>query len=289
MQFRYKKIDYTIPASAAGGPGTVAQIPWYVSPYIDMTAAQFKGLSQDIGASIGDIFWLGGKAPASGGNAFMFVKATAALAFGQVLTLAAPTAGTYTAAGSTSAKIITNISNVTAGVNGEVDNFINVNAAGGSTKWNTRRIKANDASATGSFTVALPDFLRPNSPLDQDIFAGFADFANADAVQVIRPYYAAVAGVGSVPNAISLGIVTSGNYTIVQVAGLAGVLSTSATANVPAIPGAAGVIVTAAGVGNGTGGAAAAALGSTGGMILPMLTNAVAANIVPCMVNFIGT
>ena len=95
MQFRPKKIDYTSPAGAQGGPGIQAQIPWYLStPYLNMTTAQFQGISADVGASIGDYWWLGGKSPASGGNAFMFVKADANLALGQLVTMAAPTAGT---------------------------------------------------------------------------------------------------------------------------------------------------------------------------------------------------
>jgi hypothetical protein len=221
----------------------------------------------------------------------MFVKADAALAIGQLVTLATPTAGTLTIPGapvSTSAAITTNISNAAAGVNGEVDNFIYVNPAAGYTTTQLRRIKANTAAVTGNFTVALPDRLRPNSPTDQDVFDGFSVFANADAVCVIRPYHVIVNTATTVPVGVALGTVTSGNYTIIQVAGLAGVNSTTATANVPAVGGAAGVITNNAGLGNGTGGAACGSLYGTGTMILPMITNAVAANIIPCMVNFMG-
>jgi hypothetical protein len=160
-----------------------------------------------------------------------------------------------------------------------VDNFIYVNPAAGYTTTQTRRIKANDASGTGNFTVSLPDFLRPNSPLDQDIFDGFAAFANADAVCVLRPYHVIVNTATTVPVGIALGTVTSGNYTIIQVAGLAGVKSTTATANVPVVGAAAGVVVTGAGAANAYMGA---------GNMLPMITNAVANNIIPCMVNFTG-
>jgi hypothetical protein len=292
MQFRPKKIDYTTPAGAAGGPGISQQISWYVNtPYINMSTSVYTGVQQAIGASLGDVWWLGGGPAASGGNAFMFVRARAALAVGQLVTLQAPTAGTLTIPGSpvsTSAAITTNISNATAGTNGEVDNYIYVNPAAGYTTTQLRRIKANTNAATGNFTVALQDFLRPNSPTDQDVFDGFSAFANADAVCVIRPYNVIVNTATTVPCGVALGTVTSGNYTIIQVAGLAGVNSTTATANVPAVGGAAGVITTAAGVGNGTGGAAAASLYGSGTMILPMITNAVAANIIPCMVNFTG-
>lgn len=283
MQFRFKKIDYTSPAGAQGGPGVSAQISWYLgTPYIDMSATVFGGVSQAIGATIGDVWWLGGKNEASGGNAFMFVKADAGLAVGQLVTLAAPTAGTLTIPGSpvsTAAAITTNISNVTAGTNGEVGNWINVNVAAGYTTLQMRRIKANTNAATGNFTVALPDYLRPNSPTDADIFDGFASMANADALCVIRPYHVIVNTATTNPVGVALGTVTSGNYTVIQVAGLAGVKSTTATANVPAVGAAAGVIVTGAGTAN----AYAAASN-----ILPMITNAVAANIIPCMVNFLG-
>jgi hypothetical protein len=283
VQFRPKKIDYTSPAGAQGGPGISAQVSWYLgTPYLNMATAQFQGISADVGASIGDIWWLGGKSTASGGNAFMFVKADVALALGQVVTMAAPTAGTLTIPGapvSTAAAITTNISNVTAGVNGEVGNWIYVNPAAGYTTSQTRRIKANDASATGNFTVALTDWMRPNSPLDQDIFDGFSAMANADAVCVIRPYHVIVNTATTVPVGIALGVVTQYNYTIIQVAGLAFVKSTTATANVPVVGAAAGVVVTGAGTAN-------AYMGS--GNMLPMITNAVANNIIPVMVNFTG-
>ena len=278
MQFRNKKIDYTSPASAQGGPGIAAQFPWYQgTPYLNMTAAQLA----DSGLSLGDTWWLGGKAPASGGNCFQVVKADATLALGQVVTLAAPTAGTFTALGSTSAAIVTSIATngANSGLNAEVDNYITVNPAGGSTVWNTRRIKANDSSATATFTVALPDRLRPNSPTDQDVFDGFASFANADAVCVTRPYHVIVNTATTVPCGIALAVVTQYNYTIIQIAGYAGVKSTTSTANVPAVGAAAGVIVTGAGTANAY---------MAAGQILPMQTNAVANNIVSCMVNFTG-
>jgi hypothetical protein len=282
MQFRYKKIDYTSPAGAQGGPGVSQQISWYVNtPYLNMTSTVFGGVSQAIGATIGDVWWLGGQNPASGGNAFMFVKADATLAIGQLVTMAAPTAGTLTIPGvpvSTSAAITTNISNATAGTNGEVGNWIYVNPAAGFTTTQMRLIKANTNAVTGNFTVALKDFLRPNSPTDADVFDGFSAFANADAVCVIRPYHVIVNTATTAPVGVALGTVTSGNYTIIQVAGLAGVNSTTATANVPAVGGAAGVIVTGGGVAN----------AYNLGLILPMITNAVAANIIPCMVNFTG-
>lgn len=283
MQQRWKKIDYTSPAGAQGGPGIQASIPWYLStPYIDMSLTNFQGVAQNVGAKIGDIWWLGGGPAASGANAFMFVKADAGLALGQLVTMAAPTAGTLTIPGvpvSTSASITTNISNAAAGVNGEVDNFIYVNPAAGSTSLNLRRIKANTAAVTGNFTVALTDFLRPNNPTDQDVFPDFGVFANADAVCVIRPYHVIVNTATTVPIGVALGTVTSGNYTIIQVAGLAGVKSTTATANVPVVGAAAGVVVTGAGTANAYDSAC---------MMVPMITNAVANNIIPCMVNFLG-
>ena len=122
MLFLPKKIDYTTPSGHAGGPGVGKQITYYVgTPFIDMTAAVYTGVQQAVGANLGSMWWLGGTAPASGGNAFMFVKATVGLTLGQLVAPALPTTGTITVPGvpvTTTAAVTTNISNVTAGTNG---------------------------------------------------------------------------------------------------------------------------------------------------------------------------
>lgn len=295
MQQRWKKIDYTTPSGAWGGPGSAAQFGWYAgTPYIDMSSTALQVVAQTVGAKIGDIWWLGGGPEASGGNAFMFIKAQEALTVGQLVGVAAPTTGTLTIPGvpvSTSAAITTNISNVAAGVNGEVGNWINVTPAAAFTTLQMRRIKANTAAATGNFTVAQKDFLRPNSPTDQDVFDNFSVFANADPVQIIRPYYGVVNTASTVPFGVALGTVTIGNYTIIQVAGLAAVSSvgngTALAVNSPAVGGAAGVVL---GQADFSGNAQAAPdKFMRGGSIIPLAANAAAGPIlIPCYVNFLG-
>lgn len=291
MLWRPKKIDYTSPASAQGGPGVSKQVTWYVgTPYIDMTAAVFTGVQQAIGASLGDVWWLGGTGPASGGNAFMFVKATAALTLGQLVAPATPTTGTITVPGSpvtTTAAVTTNISNAAAGVNGEVDNWFYGNITGAALPQ-MRRIKANTAAATGNFTFALPDFLRPNSPTDKDVLDTAA--TNADPCCVIRPYNVIVGTASLIPVGVALGSVTIGNFTVVQVAGLALVQAVGGTVALvvgePAAPGAAGVITGFAGTATALVGRAAPQFGQ-GGMLLPQFATAATLTI-PTYVNFMG-
>jgi hypothetical protein len=293
MQFRPKKIDYTTPAGASGGPGVAAQIPWYGgTPYINMSTAVYSGVQQAIGASLGDIWWLGGGPEASGGNAFMFVRARAALAIGQLVTFQTPTTGQLTVPGlpvSTAASITTNVSNAAAGVNGEVGNYIFVSPAATYATIQLRRIKANTAAVTGNFTVAQTDFLRPNNPTDQDVFDGFSVFANADPLSIIRPYNVIVNTASTVPVGVALGTVTSGNYTIIQVAGLCPVLTKGDTANKGIVTGQP-LVGGAAGVAQGQLDNAATeyvkyGLGSN---ITALYTSTAASLILPCYVNFTG-
>ena len=291
MMYRPKKIDYTSPGAAQGGPGIAKTFPWFASPYIDMSASVFSGVAQAIGASIGDYWWLGGKQAASGANAFMFVKAPAGLTVGQLVAAATPTTGTITVPGSpvtTTAAVTTNINNSAAGVNGEVDNWFYGNITG-ATLPQLRRIKANTAAATGNFTLAQTDFMRPNNPTDQDVL----DTAptNADPCCIIRPWYTQVCTASLVPIGVALGTVTAGNFTIVQVAGLAAVSAVGSgvalVVGVPAVPGAAGVITGFAGTATALVGTAASQF-SGAGLILPQFATSAASLIIPCMVNFIG-
>jgi len=284
--YRPKKIDYTSPASAQGGPGVQKQWTHYVgTPYIDMTAAVFAGIQQAIGASLGDIWWLGGGAGANGGNAFMFVKATAGLTLGQLVAASATTTGTATVPGSpvtTTAQVTTNINNAaTVATNGDVDNWIWVTATGAALPQ-LRRIKGNSSSTTAFYTVAKVDPLRPNSPTDQDVFDTIA--TNGDAVSIIRPYNVLVCTATLTPIGVALGTVTSGNYTVVQVAGLAAVTSVgnanALVVNQPAIPTAGGAIKGSA--------AAAANLYTGASCVLPQLASSAASLIIPAYVNFTG-
>src|ERR1700690_2703200 len=100
MQYRYKKIDYTSPAGAQGGPGIQGAVTWYLStPYLNMTSDVWHTVSEGSGLSLGDIWTLGGQSNAAGGNAFMFVKYTevdAGLTLGQLVTPDVPVTGTIT-------------------------------------------------------------------------------------------------------------------------------------------------------------------------------------------------
>lgn len=289
MQQRWKKIDYTTPSGASGGPGVASQFGWYAgTPYIDMTAAQFQAVSATIGAKIGDVFWLGGGPEASGGNAFMFIRASAALTLGQLVAVAPPTAGTYTAAGSTSAAVVTNISCVAAGVNGEVNNWISIMQAN-CTTLQMRRIKGNNASATATFTVALKDYLRPNTPTDQDVFNEFATLVNGDVTVIIRPFHGIVNTASTIPIGVSLGAVTSGNYTLIQVAGLACVSSVGNVANKGIVT---GQPLVGAAAGQVTGPLDNAATEyikySSASNVTALTTSTAASLLIPAYVNFLG-
>lgn len=285
MLYRPKKIDYTSPASAQGGPGVQKQITHYFgTPYLDMTLAQWTALGSAIGASLGDTWWLGGDARANGGNAFMFVKSDHALVLGDVVTVAVPedTTAHNPASQCTTSVCTTHFDTSTAAVNGEVNNWIWVEATG-ATLPQLRRIKANTAATLSAYTVAQRDYLRPNSPLDADIFDTVA--TDNDVVKIIRPYVVTHATATSVAVGVALGTVTANQYTIIQIAGLAAVRATNGGAalvvNVPAImSGTDGVITGAGGTAN---------LYNAAGSILPQFAyNAAGPGLVPCFVNFTG-
>ena len=284
MQFRWKKIDYTSPADAQGGPGIQKQMTWYVgTPFINMTLAQYRVVQQNVGMHLGDSWWVNGLSRASGGNAFMLVVSDAELTLGQLVAAATPTAGTYTAAGSTSAAIITNISEAAVGANGDVNNWIWVTATG-ATLPQLRRIKANNASATATFTIAQPDFMRPASPTDQDVFDTTP--TNADVVDIIRPYHVRVCTDTDTPIGVCLGTVNAGNYTIIQIAGMAAVLADGSGLNE-------GLVVNqpawtcgaTPGAIRGANGVASLYTGAAS--ILPQYATTTAGLIIPCFVNFL--
>ena len=286
MQYRYKKTDYTSPAGAWGGPSLSKSVTWYVgTPYLNMTAAVFQTVSEGCGLTLGDVWTLGGWAGSAAGNSFMFVKCTSAaepLALGQLVTPATPTAGTITVPGvpvTSTAVVTTNIDNSTAGTNGEVDNWLfgNITAA---TLPQLRRIKANTSAVTGNFTVSQMDWMRPNSPFDKDVLDTTP--TNADPVTVIRPWNVILNTDTTVPIGVALGTVTAGNYTIIQVGGLAMISAigtgTALVVNQPAVPAAGGQIA---------GSAAQADNVYTGAsLILPQFATAAASLLIPCFVNF---
>lgn len=313
MQYRFKKIDYTSPASAQGGPGIQKAVTWYVgTPYLNMTAAQMQLISADTGLTLGDVWTLGGQAQASGGNAFMFAYAAETLALGQLVanrpptatvddaggaaaTVTVPGAGTAASPLTTTASATTNIDDTAfalpVGVNGDVGNWLYVNATG-ATLPQLRRIKYNSSSTTTFYKVALPDFMRPNTPTDVDVFDTLA--TNGDTCCVIRPYHVVVnnsstyggAGISTTPIGVALGAVTAGNYTIIQVRGLAPVqavgngVGTGLVVNRPAVGSTDGVIIGSA--------ASAANLYTAASLILPQFATTAAALTIPCFVNFMA-
>ena len=306
MQFVFKKIDYTTPSGASGGPGIAKQVTWYVgTPYINMTLAQFQAVNQAIGARLGATWTLGGGAPASGGNSFMFVRNGSQdtdLGLGELVMLRPPThtvddaggaastaitgAGSAVSPTTTTAAVTTNISNSTwaipVPVNGDDDNWVFVTSAA-ATLPQLRRIKKNSSSTTSFYTVALPDFMRPNSATDKDVFDNIP--VNAEPISIIRPYNVVQCAGTSPPVGVALGTVTAGNYTIIQVRGLAAVrvdgsgLNAGLVVNQPAIAIAAGVAA---------GNNAVASLYMGGGMILPQLATTAASGFIPAFVNFMA-
>ena len=308
MQYKPKKIDYTSPASAQGGPGVQKQITHYFGTSLCQhdSPPSWAGVAASIGASIGDIWWLGGGAKANGGNAFMFVKSKSTLALGQVVAARSPTvtvddaggaaatavtgAGNAVSPTTTTAICTTNINNVAwaaalgGGVNEDVDNWLYIDSVQGAVLGlpQMRRIKANSSSASAFYTVSLRDPLRPNSPLDQDVFDTVP--LTAEPASIIRPYHVQLCTNVLTPVGIALGTVTAGNYTVIQVAGLAAVSATNTGAatvvNVPAVVQAGSTITGAGGTANLYNGASA---------IIPQLAyNGAPAVLIPCYVNFTG-
>jgi hypothetical protein len=287
MQYRHKKIDYTTPSGHEGGPGVGKQwTPYVGTPYLNMTLAQYNAMGQSVGFKLGDTWTLGGMAPALGGNTFMIVKAQEALTLGQLVAVEAPTTGTVTnnAGQSTTASILTNINNAaTVPTNGDVNNWLWITATG-ATLPQLRRIKTNTSSATARYVVALPDYTRPNSATDADVFDTLA--TNGDVCSVIRPYHVIVCTEAMTPIGVALGTVTQYQYTIIQIGGLANVLIDGDGVNEglvqdqPAWTAAAGAIRGANGV---------ASLYTQAACILPKYaaTDDVAAGVmIPCFVNF---
>lgn len=216
------------------------------------------------------------------GNIYAYVKAAAALGIGQVVALQAP--GTDTVAGGSTTSVV-NL--VTGGltVNAEKGNYVNFSGIDGATTIGTRQIKGNTAS---SITVSLTSSLTGINQPDLDVLPSIP--AGASAVQIIRPWNVVVCTASLVPFGVALGTVTSGNFTIVQVGGLAQVLGNN---TVGAIVAGAPVQPIAAGVVSGTPAQAGAApvvnLFTAGVNITPQVAYAAAPSILlPMMLNCLG-
>lgn len=261
MQQNWRLTDYQTTSAQNDGP----LFPWYNATDINVTALP-------AGVQLGEVYWVKGSPRSGGGNAFMWVKATAGLTVGQLVAQAAP--GTDTAlTGSTTA--VLNLTTGALTVNAEVDNYVWVD---GSTTKELRRIKAN---AAATITVSFRDPYVASSVFDPDVFTTAP--SNTNPVSIIRPFNVRVCTASLQPLGVVLGTVTSGNYTPIQVAGLGLVSATgSGTAivvDVPAVPGAAGVIIGSGGTAN---------VYTAGGAIIPQYALAGANQLIPCLFNFTG-
>lgn len=257
--------------STAALENTQPAWPWYSSSYINSTS-----LPQ--GAALGQLWCLDGDLRIGGGNWFMWVKATGALAVGSAVKWSVP--GTDTAAAGTTATTL----NLTTGgltANAEIDNWVFVAATGGS---EFHRIKANTAT---TITVSLADPFAATKPNDPDVFVNVPVATNP--VSIIRPWQVVATGATTdQPIGVALGTVSSGNYTIIQVAGLAMVLAVgSTTATVvgqPMIPTA--TAGTLAGIAAASTGSAIQAITATP-FIAKYATSAAAA-VIPAYINALG-
>jgi len=227
--------------------------------------------------ALGSVWW-----DQQTGNAYQYVKAGAALTTGLVVTAEVPTAGTVTAAGSTTSEIITNIDTTLLG-SLVGDYFWALDATGtspSSWKQNLRVIKGHTTGAAAHIIVAKRSEITTLNTQDPDVFPSVP--TNGCACCIIRPWRVSVCGATSVPCGIAMGTVTAGNYTIIQVAGLAMVAAigsgTATAVGVPPQVNASGQVL----------GLAAANQYLTGVSILPLIANSGALALNPMYVNFLG-
>jgi hypothetical protein len=276
MTFRPKSIDNL--STSADFQAGLAAGTWY-SQYLSLsTLAGFDQLGTEyVGTgSVGSNLW----------GRFAIVKTTVNLTAGQVVTQAAPTAGTYTLTGSTVAVINTNIT--ASAANSFVGGYLYFETLG-----IAKPIKANTTGANSAITISLPDatiaggtVTTATPPFDPDALtaAQLAALSNADALAVQMPFDVRVCTNALVPEGIALGTVTAstGPYTIIQRGGYSLVkcvaTSPALTAGVPAfISSTAGSIIGGAGVAN----------AYVSQQIVPRYTYTTStAILVPCMVNF---
>lgn len=210
-----------------------AQIPWYDSTMINDAAATANnslgtfGPGQGPRVEPGDVWQ-----DVYTGNIFQYVKAGAALQAGAIVQPQLPTTGTVTAAGSTVDTIITNITTTAS----EVGNFIWFYDQAVAGKQSLRVIKGQPSGigANTSFQVAKPSILTGAATsssttvtkiFDPDVLAAVP--TNGSACIVFRPWVVIPYDHTVVTTPIcgvALGTVTSGNFTIIQIGGLAMVL-----------------------------------------------------------------
>lgn len=178
------------------------------------------------------------------GGVYVYVRCVAGLAQGQVVKYAAGTAGTISAA-TTVAQINTNITTTLR--EDSVGSFLaSTGTAAGAGVNFVKLIKKQlvagvpGVGANSQFVISLTDIFFGVGKNDGDALAAIP--TTADPCILLRPFAVDVAGVAAIPVGVALGTVTSGNRTLVQVAGLAQVLAIGVTD--PVTDG--GVVTTAA-------------------------------------------
>ena len=208
-------------------------IPWMSSTFADQgtTAAPVPG-SFGVPNGLGQ-FWYD-----QFGNIFMLKHAAAAFTLGQVAQWNAP--GTDTVSSATVRVITLTTGNLTAGA--EVGNLVydaNIGASGTPKTDSLKYIKANTAT---TLTVSLIDDRVSNLQNDADAYTTAP--AASDALTIIRPYDVVPLALANATTALPVGVavsaITSGDYGMFQIGGLALVQSkgdvTALVAGAPVVP-----------------------------------------------------
>lgn len=277
--YRMSHVNFLAPNASEQGPIW----PWYSSTYLNSVTPARE-------VPLGAIWELQGDLKAAGGNAFKYVRAIEGLTVGQLVCDTIGTVGqvtgTFTAASSTVVSVITNITTVATDVGQPLLLYVaNSTSLGGGPVY--KRVVSMTGGSGGygtntTFVIETVDFTIATKPYGPDAFPVLP--TNADIVSLIRPYQVAVNIAAATPVGVALGTVTAGNYTVIQIAGEALVMSGATTP---------GLVVGVQAVGT----AAGLIIGSTAGanpyqgasVIIPHITyNASASVLQPCKVNFLG-
>jgi hypothetical protein len=167
------------------------------------------------------------------GNEFLYLRAQAGFAKGQICTLGAnPTEGAISAADTVADNIHvlkTTIAGITV-ANQEAGNFLHIGNTTGSI-GDIKLILANTATVGGVtyFTISSTQFFMGRGGYDQNAPAA-AYAAGGSEVSLIRPYQVGVCGSNGLAMGVAMGTVTSGNNSIFQIVGLAACLGKAADA-----------------------------------------------------------
>ena len=221
-------------------------------------------------------------------QAFMYVKADEALANGQLVYATLPTTETVLSSGSS--LYVQALSSAGLTVNAEVGNWIYVENGGSSPGPTILPIKANAAS---TITNSQRDLNNAGAVYDADQLSSV--LTNSTGACIIRNGHVSVCTATKVPVGVALATVTSGYYTLIQVAGLALVQAvgnvTAIVSGQPGIPGATGVITGTPVQPGGTGATAAIPVNLYLGAasIVPWFAFVGSGpELIPCRVNFMG-